>query len=88
MIETVYEHVAGDKTFTVTAAERWSINMIKKLKERHPDEVEITHVNSDGSFVAHVPYEWMRIKPKAKRSMTEEQREALRERMREMRSSK
>ena len=88
MIETVYEHVAGDKTFTVTAAERWSINMIHRLASQHPDEVEIVHENSDGSLVAHVPHEWMRIKPKAKRSMTEEQREALRERMREMRSGK
>jgi len=88
MTETVYEHVSGRKTFTVTAAERWRINMIRKLKEQHPEEVEITHENTDGSLVAHVPYEWMRIKPKAKRSMTEEQREALRERMRELHSGK
>ena len=86
MTETTYEHVAGDKTFTVTAAERWSIAMIKKLKERYPNDVEIVYENTDGSLVAHIPYEWMRIKAKAKRSLTEEQREVLRERMRGMKS--
>lgn len=80
-METVYEHIKGDKTFTVTAAERWSINMVHRLANQHPDEVEIVHENSDGSLVAHVPHEWMRIVPKQKRTYTEEQRAAMRERL-------
>lgn len=41
---------------------KW-INQIWKLKEQYPDEVEIRHVNSDGSLIAH----------KKKVVMTEEQ---------------
>lgn len=75
MIETVYEHVRGRNTFTVTAAEQWSIGLINRLKERFPNEVEITHVNDDKSLVAHLPYEWMRIVPKKR--ISEEQRERM-----------
>lgn len=88
MQETTYEHMADEKTFTVTAAERWSISMINKLKEKYPDQVEIAYVNEDGSILARVPYEWMRIKPKTKRNLTDEQRIALRDRMLKLKSDK
>lgn len=78
MIETVYEHVRGRNTFTVTAAEQWSIGMINRLKEKCPDEVEITCVNPDKSLVAHIPSDWMRIVHKKR--ISEEQREGMRAR--------
>ena len=37
-----------------------------KLKESHPDEVDIRHVNDDGSLIVHIPASWMKIKPKKK----------------------
>lgn len=86
MKETAYEHVAGTDHFTVTAAERWSVGMIRRLAEKHPDEVKIIYENEDGSILAHVPLEWMRIRPKKKRVLTEEQRQVLSERMRRIRS--
>ena len=64
MNETVYEHIKGSDTVTISAAERWSVAMIKKLSARYPDQVQILHENSDGSLLACVPFEWMRIKPK------------------------
>jgi len=82
MTETVYEHCSGDKTFTVTAAERWSIAMCKKLKEKYPDEVDIDYVNKDGSMVVHFPASWMKIKPKRTQNLSEEQRAATYERLR------
>lgn len=87
MDETVYEHVNGRDTFTVTAAERWSIRMIKKLAEQY-SEVVIVHENPDGSLVAHVPLSWMKIAPKRKRNMTDEQRAACSERMAKMREAR
>lgn len=72
--ETTYEHVYGEDTFTVTAAERWSIGLILRLKKSHPDDVEIVHVNPDGSVLAHLPAAWMRIVPKRASNLTEEQR--------------
>lgn len=88
MDETVYEHTNGIDTFTVTAAERWSIRMIKKLAEQYKDEVVIVHENADGSLVAHIPLSWMRISPKKKRTMTDEQRLACAERMAKMREAR
>lgn len=52
--------------------------MIKRLKEKYPDEVDIQHTNKDGSIVAHIPIEWMRILPVKK--VGDEQRARYRER--------
>lgn len=86
--ETIYEHVAGTPTFTVTAAERWSRSMLHKLKEKFPDEVDIHIENSDGSLCAHLPFEWMRIVPKRKVEISEERKEELRGRMAALRLAK
>lgn len=86
--ETCYEHIAGEATFTVTAAERSSIAMLRRLKEAHPDEVEIVAENPDGSLLAHLPYSWMRIVPKKKVVMSEEQRAEVAERLRAARDAK
>ena len=64
MSETVFEHIRGNDTFTVTAAEPWSVGMIRRLQAKHPDQVEIICTNQDGSLLAHLPFEWMRIVPK------------------------
>lgn len=86
--ETTYEHVYGEETFTVTAAERWSIGLILRLKKSHPDDVEIVHVNGDGSLLAHLPAAWMRIVPKKKVVMSEERRAETAERLRAAREAK
>jgi len=62
--ETVYEHISGGETFTITAAERWSVSVLRRLKEKYPAQVEIICTNPDGSLLAHVPADWMRIVPK------------------------
>ena len=64
MRETVYEHISGSDTMTITAAERWSVNMVKRLKDKYPEEVEICAENPDGSLLVRVPADWMQIKPK------------------------
>lgn len=86
--ETIYEHDSTRKdSFTVSASERWSISMIKRLKQKYPDDVIITAENADGSTVAHVPLEWMRIVPKRQVSMSEESKAAFAERMKESRNN-
>ena len=62
--ETVFEHTKGCSTFTVTAAETWSVAMIHKLKARYPEQVEIVYTNRDKSLLVHLPLDWMRIVPK------------------------
>lgn len=86
--ETIYEHDSTRKdTFTVTASERWSESMIKRLKQRYPEDVEITAENKDGSIVAHIPLAWMRIVPKRQSNLSEEAKNAFAERMRNSRNN-
>lgn len=88
MKETIYEHIDGNDTFTVTAAERWSVGMIHRLAEKYPSDVTIVAENADGSVVARVPSAWMRIIPKRTVELTEEQRQERAERMLKARSTK
>ena len=66
LLETCTDHVRGEAFFTITAAETWSIAMVKRLKAKYPGEVEIRITNPDGSMVARLPFSWMRIVPKRK----------------------
>lgn len=85
MKETVYEHLEGNETFTLTADEPWSIRMIKRLAEKHPDECVIIAENKDGSILAHVPYKWVKVSPPRTLNLSAEQRKELGERMSAMR---
>lgn len=85
--ETCYDHVKGENFFTMTAAETWSIAMVKRLKEKHPDAVDIRHINPDGSMIARMPFDWMRVVPKKQVALSEEQRQARNEHLAAMASS-
>ena len=80
--QTCIDHIDGDKHITVTASENWSVKKILALSETHPDLVEITHTNPDGSLLAHIPKGWLKISPP--RKMSEAQRESARQRMLDM----
>ena len=79
--ETVIEHVAGEETATFYSAEKKWINLIYRLKQQFPDEVDIRYVNQDGSLLVHIPATWMKIKPKKKVVMTQERIEASKARL-------
>ena len=83
--ENVIEFEKGSKTATVTFCQGRYITRIKKLAERFPDEVEII---SDGkSIVAHIPSKWVKINPSIQREYTDEEREAIAERFRNLRNA-
>ena len=79
--ETVFEHLDGNNTWTVSTDERVWKNRLSKLAEQHPDEVECVAVNRDGSVMCHVPASWLRLRPPVKRNMTEEEKQAARDRL-------
>lgn len=88
MAETAIERIQGDNYCCVYTGERKFINQLNELSEQY-SEVKILHINSDGSIVAHVPYNWFRfIKPPTKRNYTEEQRKAMSNRMKKARECK
>lgn len=81
MAETVFEHLDGKDTWTVSTDERTWKNRLAKLAEQNPAEVECVAVNKDGSVMYHVPASWLRLRPPVKRNMTEEQKQAARDRL-------
>ena len=91
MAETTFNHVYGDDYWLVDTDEAKYYNLIKKIKETNPDDVEIVKERVDEGYIA------ARVNPKCiafrapiKRSkeMDEEQKEALRERMKKARESR
>ena len=81
--ENCIEWIRGSQTATVTFPRSRFTTRITKLAELYPDEVQICHVNKDGSIVAHIPVEYVAIRKPKKMNYTEEQLEVLRERGRE-----
>ena len=55
--------------------------MILRLKDKRPDDVQIIADNADGTIMAHLPVEWLRIVPKKKMDLTDEQRQAISNRL-------
>ena len=49
-----------------------------KLAEQHPEDIKILATNKDGSIFAHIPAKYVKLR--APRELTEEQREKLIER--------
>ena len=86
--ETTWEHIYGDKSATMYTSERSRINELMKLKEEYPNLVEITAVNKDGSIVVHIPAEWMKLRPRKKCNLSDEQRAAVAERLRASKNNK
>ena len=87
-METCFEYLTNNDWGTFSTDEAKWVRRIKALQQDYPDQVEITAVNKDGSIVAHLPKSWFKVAPPRKRDMSEEQRTALAERMRSIRSNK
>lgn len=78
-LENGIEFIKDAKTATVQFSQGRYKSRIKKLAAEHPEECEILAENKDGTILAHIPVEWVKISPPAARS--ELQRELSRERM-------
>lgn len=88
MAEVSVEFIKGEKHLTWYSDDFATIRHMKKLREEFPDDV-CTISETDESMIIHVPISWFREpKPKTKRIMTDEQREAAKERLSSARSHK
>lgn len=74
----------------VSSDERKFIRKIQQLAVNHPDDVTIIAQpeTNDGCIYAKMPASWFKIKPPVKRNLSDEQRELLAERARNLRSAK
>lgn len=84
-METGFNY-CGDKQAYFSSDERKWIKKIHKLKEQHPDEIEIIREpeNNDGCIYCKLPAAWLKVSPPARRELTPEQREASSRRMAEL----
>ena len=75
LIETCCGYIKGDVMY-ISSSERKIINNIHKWAAEHPDEVKILAEPETnlGSIYATVPINYLNIRPKKKRQMTDEQR--------------
>ena len=55
------EWLTGQQRVTVTFSQPKYINKVKRLAKTHPDQVEIKHINKDGSIVAHLPLKAVKL---------------------------
>ena len=78
-LENGIEFIRDARTATVQFSQGRFKTCIRKLAEKYPEECEILAENKDGTLLAHIPVEWVKISPPAARS--ELQRELAREKM-------
>lgn len=86
--ETAMDHISGNDYWAVSTGEQKIRNRLAKLYEQYPDEVKLIAENQDGSVFYHVPKNWIKISPSIKRTLTDEQREAARDRLAAARQAK
>ena len=84
--ENVIEWLNGDDRITATLSQRKHIAKVERLAKKHPDLVKILHTNEDGSIVAHLPLSAMKLNIVIN-SMTDEQKDATRDRLKLARES-
>lgn len=83
-IENVVEWLKNSDRATLSFTQGRMVTKIRKLKEQHPEDVEIV-LDTGASIVAHIPVKWVKVS--AGRHMTEEQKKLAGERLRKTRSS-
>ena len=88
--ETCVDYLTVDDSASFCSSETKWINKILKLKETHPDEVQIQMMpeDNDGMMLAQIPKSWLKISPPRQVNYTDEQRAAAAERMAMARMSK
>ena len=90
MAETACGYLTEDNLMWVSTDERRMITRMMKLAEQYPDEVQIRNrpEDNDGCLCMTVPASWLLIRHPKKMNFSEEQKDAMRERLQKMRESK
>ena len=78
--ENCIEWLKGDTVATVSLCQKKLMNKIRKYSEQYPDLFQIEE-ERDGVMVAHIPVGCVKITYISPREMSEEAREAARERL-------
>lgn len=81
-METCFNYCDPKVAFFSSDERKW-ITKIRKLAEQHPNEITILRQpeTNDGCIYARLPASWLKVMPKVKREMSDEEKEILRERL-------
>lgn len=87
--ETACEWYGNEKKAAMWSNEATWIKKLTALAEQYPNDVVIRRASEDnnGMILVDLPKSWFKIKPPAKRTMTDEQRAELAERMKRIRNN-
>lgn len=85
--ETAFDYLSCDTNATFFTTEAKWIRKIKSLQTTYPNLI-ITINETPDSILVHLPKSWMKISPPRKMNLTEEQRQAARDRMLQARERK
>lgn len=88
MNENVIEFLRDQKIATATFSQGRYVNKIRKLANKRPDDCTIIAENNDGSIVAHIPTDWIRISPNRVVELDDEKRKELQARIEKARKAK
>lgn len=77
-VENGIEFIKDAKVATVQFSQGRFKTRIRKLAVERPNECEILAENKDGTLLAHIPVEWVKVIPP--RQLSEEQRKEIAER--------
>lgn len=82
--ETIINFSPGDKQADIYSSDPVVIRRLKKYADENPDKISVIMDNASGIEVLF-PMDWISFKPRKKRVMSEEQRQANAERLRSYR---
>lgn len=85
--ETAWDWYSDEKIATMCSSEASWIKKLTALAEQYPEDVVIRKTPEDngGVILVSLPKKWFKIKPPTKRTLTDEQRAALSERIKRIR---
>lgn len=88
-METCCDYTDAMSYMEVSTDERRMINRLLKIAEAHPDEVKILArpEENDGCLYVQCPKSYLKISPPTRRTLTDEQREAQRQRLMALRKT-
>ena len=87
-METCFDYTTKEHGY-FSSDERKFINKVRRLKEKYPGQVRIIKEpeDNDGCIYCELPVEWFTIRVPAKRNFSDEQRQAMSERMKRISKS-
>jgi len=88
-IETCFNYCAREAGYFSSNEPKW-INKVRKLHNTHPDDVVILREpeDNDGTIYARMPISYFKLQAPQKQNLTDEQKEALSERLRNWREKR